>query len=387
MKNRAKKFLVVSFVGFLWLVTAQTFFNFLPAGPKLRGVTEAPPAPRWDLASFSSGTAFRGIEDWFNARIGLRNFWVRLDNHVNYALFKETALREQGTRVVAGEDDWLYEHHYIRYAVTPGAMTDAELRAAIARIRSVQDKLARRGIPFELVIGPSKVEVYPEHAPKVFFGGRRPDQVTTNFERARPLLQEYGINFYDAPARYQAWKKTMPDNLFSRAGTHWSYYSVYYVLNELRARLNPMMRRPIPELKIKQLLPNSPRMEDNDLLSLMNLLTIAPYEHPTPFPDLVPQTELKGDQLPRILWVHDSFGWMPINLLYNAKAVRPSESLYYFSLGVYDLPGITPKQRDLKKLDWEHYLKDYDAVVMVFTEIAFDYVGWGFFETLDQNLK
>ncbi len=387
MKSRSKLLLAFGFVGLLWFVGIQTFVPILPVGAKLRGVTTETPTPPWSLDALLSGATFRGVDTWFNSRVGLRNFWVRLDNHVNYALFRETAVREQGTRVVAGPGDWLYEHHYIRYSVEPGTQTEAQLRTSLARIRSVQDKLARRGIPFRLIIAPSKVEIYPEHAPAVYFAGRRPDAVTTNFERARPLFKEYGINLYDGPARYRDWKKTMPDNLFSRAGTHWSYYSVYLVLNELRAELNPHLRHPIPELKIKTLLPNSPRMEDNDLLSLMNLLRSTPYEHPTPFPELVAQTAVPTDQLPRILWVHDSFGWMPINSLYSANAVRPSESLYYFSLGVYDLPDIKLNNRDVTKIDWENYLKDYDAVVMIWTEIAFDYMGWGFFEALDQHLK
>lgn len=386
MHRKFKLTLVAVFAGLLGLVAVQVFWPFLPVGPKLRGVVQEAPPPQWNWATLRSGEAMRATETWFNEHVGVRNFWVRLDNHVNYALFHETAVRETGTRVVAGPGDWLYEHHYIGHSVKPGIMPEAEMRETLARIRSVQDKLARRGIPFLLVVAPSKVEIYPEHAPQEYFAGRRPANVTTDFERARPLFQEYGINFYDGPAHFQAWKKTMPDNLFSRAGTHWSYYAVYHVLNDLRDRLNPQLRHPIPELKIKRLLAHSPRMEDNDLLSLMNLLKITPYEHPTPFPELVEQTAIPEEQLPRILWVHDSFGWMPVNLLYSAKAARPSESLYYFNLGAYDIPAITQKERDFTQVNWETYLKDYDAVVMIFTEIAFAHKGWGFFETLDRQL-
>jgi hypothetical protein len=384
MKSRPKLILALAFVGSLWMVGLLTFLP--PLGLKLRGVTVPPPTPVWDWPGVASGETFRMSEAWFDHHVGLRNLWVRLDNQLNYSLFRETALRDEGTRVVAGPGDWLYEHHYIRYAVEPSKLREPQLREALARMRAVQDKLAARGIPFLLVVAPSKVEVYPEHAPAVHFAGRKPSEVTTSFERARPLFKEYGINLYDGPARYLQWKESLPDNLFVRSGTHWSYYSVHRVMDELRDWLNPRLRHPIPEFKLKRLRAASPRFEDTDLIGLMNLLVSAPYEHPSPFPELEAQTAVPPEELPRILWVHDSFGWMPVNLLYQANAARPSHSLYYFSLETYEIPNLKPTTPKAADIEWETYLRDYDAVVMVWTEIAFDHMGWGFFEALERSL-
>ena len=385
MKSRPQLLLILGFVGFLWLVGLDTFLPVLPGGRNLRGAITPPPRLTWDWAALRSGETFRAIDTWFNANVGLRNWWVRLDNQISYSLFGETQKRPEGTHVVAGRDDWLFEHHYITYAVKPGTMPEADMRTALARIRRVQDKLAARGLPFLLVVAPSKVETYPDKVPDVYWGGRDPAQVLTNFERARPLFAEYGINFYDGPARFQEWQQTMPDNLFTRSGTHWSYYAVQHVLRDLRDRLNPVMRHPLPEFRLQALRSRPPLGTDEDLLALMNLLIDTPYRHPSPYPEFVEQQSVPPEKLPRILWIHDSFGWALIDLLYPANAARPSESLYYFQ-NAYAIPGVVKIKRDLAKTDWETYLRDYDAVVMVWTEIAFEFMGWGFFEALDEHL-
>lgn len=385
MKSRTQPILALAFAGLLWIVGVQTFLPFLPQARPLRGVTDDPAPIQWDWPGFCSGATFRAIETWFSSNVGMHSFWVRLDNQVSYSLFGETTTHGNGTQIIAGSGDWLFERQYIDSAVKPGRTAEAKSRESLARIRRVQDKLAARGVPFLLVVAPNKAEVYPEHVPEVYWRGRDPAKVTTDFERSRSLLAEYGINFYDGPAQFREWKQTLPDNLFSRSGTHWSYYSVYRVLNDLRDRLNPVMRHPLPGLQLMALRNRDPKGTDEDLLALMNLLVDAPYRHSVPYPELMRQTEVPVEKLPRILWIHDSFGWALIDLLYPANAVSPSESLYYFK-NAYRIPGVVKTDRDLSRIDWDTYVREYDAVIMIWTEIAFDFMGWGFFEAADQNL-
>ncbi len=383
MHRTFQRRLAVCFVGFLALVAVLSVAP--PVFWKLRGVVEESPRPVFTWASLRSGAAMRATEEWFNTHIGLRTLWVRIDNQLNFSLFRETTARAGRSQVVSGPGDWLFERHYLAHTVTPGKLSEARLREILPHIRSVQDKLARRGIPLLIVFAPNKADIYPERAPQEFFAGRRPEDYTTDFERARPLLKEYGINFYDGSARFKEWKKSFPDNLYPRSGTHWSYQSVYHVANDLRTWLNPRMTRPIPELKLAQLQAGAPRQEDYDLLGLLNLVTAAPYEHPTPFPEMVPQTAVPTEQLPRLLWIYDSFGWMPIKLLYSANALRPAQSFYYFS-STYDLPAVTLNPLQPKTQQWETKLKDYDAVVFVLADIAVEFIGWDFFELLDRQL-
>jgi hypothetical protein len=376
--------LVTLFTGTLAAVGLQVVWPFLPPGEKLHGVSAEPPPVKWDWTEFKQGNVAREIEAWYNVRVGLRNFWVELDNQISYTFFGEVNPRAEGSRVIGGEHDWLFEYQYIETAVSMSPYAD-KVPAVVAHLKSLQEKLARRGIPLLVVVAPSKVEVYPEHVPAAYFGGRNPAGYATDFELARPLMQAAGINFYDGPARFAAWKAAGERNLFARAGTHWSHQASLRVLAEIRDRLNPVMRHPLPELVVSSSPVGPPRETDRDLLDLTNLLVSTPYEHPLPYPVLKPQHAIANADLPRILWVHDSFGWVLIDQLYAGHAMQPSESLYYFATRSR-IPGAVKIDTDLKKIDWETYLKSYDAVIIVWTEIAFDFDSWGFSETLDRAL-
>ncbi len=386
MRSLSKLGLALAFGGFLALVGVQVVWPFIPTGGKLKGAVEPAPAPVWGWASVRTGATFRAFETWYDERAGLRNFWVRLDNEVTYLCFDEATPHKTGTQVVIGEHDWLFERQYVDHAVSPGQNRTAQVEQAVRHMRSVQDKLARRGIPFLLIIAPSKVEVYPEHVPPAYFGGRRPEEIFTNYERYKSALVAAGVNLYDGPQVFQEWKKAGQRGLFSRAGTHWSYAAALQVLQEVRARLNPLMRHPLPPFVVQKQLKEPAQLTDADLISLLNLLDDFPFNHDQPYPVLAPQQSVPVDQLPDILWVHDSFGWPLIELVYNANAARPTESLYYFE-GLYRIPGGIRSDTDLRTLDWEKFMAKHDAVVMVWTEIAFEYLGWGFFETVDEHLK
>ena len=245
----------MAFIGF---VSLDSFLPLPPLFPQLKGAVEPPPAPKWDWASLRSGATTGAIATWFEARVGLRSFWVRLDNQINYSLFGEITKRGEGSRLINGAGDWIYEAQYLDYAITPGTMAEQEQRNRITRLRRVQDKLARRGIPLLLVIAPSKVEIYPEHIPAKLFKGRSPALTTTNFENAQQLLREAGINFINGPELYRRWKREGAADLFARSGTHWSYHSATRIWEEIRAVLNPRMRHPIPEIKIPPTAPASP---------------------------------------------------------------------------------------------------------------------------------
>lgn len=394
--RRAQLAIIVAFAAFLAVGALGLVVRVPDLLPSLGGVEAPPPPVNWSFEKFRLGplepqSPQHTLEAHANARFGWRNFLVRLDHQVSWSLFLETHPlpvvngQKVGTRVIYGHHEWLFEEHYIQHAVTPAAPADEELRGKVARIKRVQDKLARRGIPFLLVVAPSKAEVYPEKVPLHIWNGRDPANVTTKFERARPFFNEAAVHWIDGPALYSRWKSAGKRNLFARSGTHWSYISAVDVLAEIRAQLNPAMRRPMPALPVvgEDLL--APQMNDRDILDLANLLVSAPYEHSVPFPRIEVQHETAPDQLPRILWVHDSFGWPLIELVYRGKVAAPSESYYYFETPKH-IPGGANLAQTAASTNWPEYLAQKDAVIVVWTEIATDFWGWGFFEALDQAL-
>lgn len=385
MTRRAPVLLSSVFVLWLWLIGMHSFLPALQIGSSLRGVAEKPAPPAWTLTGLLDGSVFRAMEEWFSGHVGLHNLWVRLDNQVSYTLFRESPVRESGTRVVVGPDDWLFEHAYITAAITPSPHSTAQLAEMAALIRRVQEKLTRRGPRLLLVVAPSKVELYPEHVPAMHFTGRDPAKIKTTYELLRPHLLAAGVEFFDGPARFAAWKAEGQEHLFARTGTHWSYFAIYHTALELRTLLNPRLHRQIPELDLVSLDYRAPQRTDTDLHRLLNLLLPPFHETDQPFPKLAAQSTTPAENLPRFLWVNDSFGLGLIDTLYHANAMQPTDCLYYFQ-NIYELPGFDKSDREIAALDWKTYIHEFDAIIVVLTEVAFDAGGWGFFDTLDAAL-
>jgi hypothetical protein len=384
--NRRLKIALLAAVAVFWgLVVADTFLPLPRVLPRLKGETTPPAPPEWTLAALRSGATVHALSAWIDANIGLRSFWVRLDNQIDYSLFHQTAQRGDGTRLVLAPGDWLYERQYIEFATQKSILSPEECARRVERMRRVEAKLARRGIPLLYVVAPSKASVYPEHIPAESFREKKPEQVVTSWELGRSYLPNSGISYIDGPALYERWKREGVPDLFARSGTHWSYVSAIRVWDEIRASLNPRLSHPIPPLRFAPLQSSRPQNNDRDLLDLANLLVSWPYEHPLPKPTMIPQKEIKAADLPRILWIHDSFGWVLIEELYESNSARPSNSLYYFATEM-KIPGGVPTDRKIATIDWPSYLRDYDAIVLVWTEIAYEFDSCGFFEALDKAL-
>jgi len=384
--NRRSKIALLTTVAVFWaLVVADTFLPLPRFLSSLKGATTPPPPPEWNLTALRSGATVRALTSWVDAHIGLRSFWIRLDNQIDYSFFHQTPQRGDGTRLVLGSGNWLYERQYVEYATNKSILSPEECARRTERMRRVEAKLARRGIPLLYVIAPSKASVYPEHIPAEFYREKKPDQIVTSWELGRNYLPDSGVSYIDGPALYAKWKKDGVPDLFARSGTHWSYVSALKIWDEIRASLNPRLARPIPPLKTAPLITGHPEGNDRDLLDLANLLVSRPYEHDLPKPRMILQKDVPADQLPRILWIHDSFGWVLIEELYESNSARPSNSLYYFATEM-KIPGGVATDRKIKDIDWPTYLRDYDAIVLVWTEIAFEFDSCGFFEALDKAL-
>jgi hypothetical protein len=386
MQPRVQRSLIVGFLLLLWAVGLQTVTHVIPIPEQLYGATVEPQPARWSWAELRSGGLFRSLDDGFNANLGFRRFWAGLNNQLNYTVFGEATPNPKGTEIIVGDDDWLFEAVYIEEAVKLRLWNDDWFRGYLETLQSVQAKLKRRGITFLLLVAPSKVDVYPEHVPPAYFTLRRPSEVKTVYEHARPLLESAGIAWYDSRSHFAGWKAAGQPDLFARSGSHWSYLSALEVLREVRERLNRSLRRPIPELRLRAAPVGPPRYSDRDLLKLLNLLVSSPYSHDLPYTEMEHQAAVPPGDLPRILFVHDSFGLNLFKILYSANAIQPADSFYYFKTRVH-WPEETRTPFSPDGVDWEKFLQSYDAVVVVCSEVTFDAKAWGFLEALDQNLK
>jgi hypothetical protein len=146
-------------------------------------------------------------------------------------------------RVLLGPDDWL------DFKDSPRMLLDAQrvfrfapadLAAVVEALRRNRDHLADLGIPYLVVICPSKATIYPERLP----GWLRPTSGPSGREQLLPALAAAGIEVLDLTgtcraAREPAWRDAvrealrrrdpaaaadpaLPLDAFQRTDTHWS---------------------------------------------------------------------------------------------------------------------------------------------------------------------
>jgi hypothetical protein len=315
----------------------------------------------------------------------LRSFWIRLDNQIGYSLFSELPQKSGGTKVIMGPDNWFYEAHYNDWALKECTVTPAELQERAATARRAQDKLAAIGLPLVVVVAPVKVSLYPEHLPDGTLHGRDLRTVSTLSKQQLPLLRQAGVSLVDGTDLLRRWKSDGIPDLFAPSGTHWSYLACERVWREIHNELAPRMRRPLPPTKAISINPGRPAGSDRDLIEFANFLWDDELEHPVFRPEMHVQHETKTSDLPRLLWVNDSFGWPLIELLYESKAAQPSDSLYYYA-NRYALPEIKPAGPIPPTTELAKYLAGFDAVIVVCSEAALDFDFWGFFKQVDSAL-
>lgn len=350
----------------------------IPPDAPLAGVENAAARPPLGLAAWWDGTLQAGSDAWLSQNLGLRGFWVRTANQINYTLFRELP-RRSGTQVLMGRDGFLYEKAYVDTYNAKGRHHKAEMKNISASTRRLQDRLARDGIAFLLVIAPSKAEIYPEHLPAEADTAGRPAR-RSNYQNMIVYLQRDGVNVVDAHDLFQQWKKAPgAPLLFSKGGTHWNQYGAARVVEILLARLRELTGKDLPSIRVTGAVTNRTIVDaDNDLGELVNLWSARPLAGPQIHPVV---EKIPGTHLPDLLVVGDSFvftltGWMDREQLYRRR-----DTYYYFNRR-FAYPEALDAPLDRRQLDLLREVQGRDAVVVEVGEYWLPRIGFGFVREL-----
>jgi len=375
-----KKFLHMSavlFVCALSLPLFQMVTHFPPDYP-LTGVETSATRPAASLSAWWDGTLQTEFDSWLNQRIGLRGLLVRTANQINYTLFRELPQRK-GTQVLLGQNGFLYEKVYVDAYNQEGERPDDELRHVSMSTRRLQDRLAKDGIAFLLVIAPSKAEIYPEFLPDSADVEGRPDR-QTHYERMIGILKEDGVNLVDAHDLFLQWKEEPGTPLlYTKGGTHWNQYGAARIISRMTEKLKDLTGKDIPVMQVVGAVTNRTIVDsDNDLAELVNLWSGRPLAGPQIHP--VMETT-PGTHLPDLLFVGDSFVFTLTNQMDGEDLYRKRDTYYYYNRH-YFYPVAPNLPLDKRQLDLLKELQGRDAVIVEVGEYWLPRIGFGFVKDL-----
>ena len=156
------------------------------------------------------GDAF---ERWFSKSFAFRGKTVDA-----FSTLKERALGTGNSQVVVGREDFLFFGETIDGYTGENRMTDDEIDAAAAALRTLQDYTEAHGAHFLFVAAPNKNTVYPEMMPDHIV---RSDEAT-ELDRLIEKLAENGTACLDLRGILAAEKETAL--LYHKRDTHWNAY-------------------------------------------------------------------------------------------------------------------------------------------------------------------
>ena len=364
-------------------------FFFLPAidmcvrGPnaqgrtRLIGVETTAALPSLDLASFASGELQRGLDAWFAANQGLRSFFVRSDNQINFTLLGESS-SSYGSRILVGAENTLFEEYYVR-AYRGGVRHAAGRYAAVAkRLRRAQDRLAEQGKRMLVLISPAKPFVYPERLGRWAPTGDSPP--TTDYDLFLPMLRAEGVRVFDAAAFLREQKATSPHPLFAKAGSHWSHYGACLVAAELTRRVGEELGRPVATIDCNRVhMRRKPRTFDVDLGALMNMWSKRAFYESLAYPIVEPAAAEAGVTRPRMLMIGSSFIWVMAEYLSSAEVFEPLSFLYYYN-SKHDYAAGRHSKVAWRRQRWTDEVAPYDIVLLERSQAALLGIGDGFVE-------
>ena len=364
----------------------QRVNRLFPESP-LWGSEPPPPRPVLSVTNWFNGSFSPASERYMAYKIGFRGHGVKLQNQINYSLFRR-ATGTKGTPITLGREGWIYETEYVKRYVSRAGMHAADRARFVADVKALQQALQKRGILFALVIAPSKAEIIPDYLPAAIIAEREARQAPNAYELLIKPLQKSGIRVIDGHAYFKELHEQGVPDLFPRGGTHWSYAGCFRFARHLIEQLQPALPDALrlPELSEGPRLPA--QGTDRDLASILNLFVCDARDDLLPYPDMVGEP-LPMAQRPDILLVGDSFVFTLCDALNRARVARQTDLLYYFRR-IYNYPTEDVERYLLNhvsyagpvlhpnEFDWERYLMNRELVLLEINEIMLPDGGGGF---------
>jgi alginate O-acetyltransferase complex protein AlgJ len=306
------------------------------------------------------------IAAWFNHTFFLRKPFILLNNQVYYDCFKTSYML--GRTVVIGKQRSLYEEYYIRdyCGLTKPLETDS-METLVREMCEVQSALKKRGVPFVVLITPSKPSVYPEYIPDAYV--RAGIKIPRNYDVLVALLERSRVQYIDGRKLTLKAKRENDAPVFCAGSTHWNSLGVLPALDSLLAGIGALGNCPRAALYIESMtIDKNPAGTDADLARGLHLL-FPPLRYSAPHPVIRADTSgrrCKGS----LVVVGGSFCVMMLDML-EKNAVFDSIDFYYYfrtALRTWPRDGKRESAYSVDSIQWDRDFFNKDAVVLEINE-------------------
>lgn len=359
----------------------QSVFHFIPE-VKLGGESLAAYRPIFNLNSWLDGNLQKYIESLLDKNIGLRGYFIRTDNQINYWLFGQI-YQKTDEDIVVGKNHYLFEQKYIDSYIGIDKINLEKLNKQIELLINVQNKLEINNKLFLLVIAPNKASFFNEYIPNSQLKNTRVGDLDYNYLVLIEELEKRGVNYWDGKKFFLEEKNRSLAPLFTKSGTHWTVYGSCLVAQKVINKINSQKKENynFPQCGLLNW-SDKPLGQDADLLNLSNIWLTSNFEERLAYPKTTPVSKINNIDL---LLIGDSFSWNILKQLESGPFINSYDFAYYFNtLSSFPNKQTVPisKQND----DFLKLINSHDVIIIEVNESGVSDIGWGFLEKANEVL-
>ena len=317
---------------------------------------------------------FKQINDGYDSE-KLSSIEFSFSNFINgdYQEFIENKLQNKPFSIEL-KNDYIFGEYLTKAYFGDDYYGDSIIKEQVRKAKFVQEKLKEYKIELLFLLAPGKCSIYPEKLPSYILKTKKK---TSNYLTYSRELENQNLNFIDFIKYFKAIKSITKYPLFSKYGSHWSYYAECIVIDTTITRLERLMNVDLPnilydDIKVK----DTSLYRDGDVLMKMHME--IPKGNLLAYPQNI-KYEYGNDTKPqKILGIGDSYfrGFFYLNAMKNA--FDNSQQWYYNNSIIPE----NPKNKEVWELDLKEEILKVKAIVIVCNEANLKNLGNGFIDNV-----
>jgi hypothetical protein len=375
-----KKFLAYIFAIALLIPTLQ--FLFKPISPvSLFRVEINRKRPTFDWQQFLDGAFQQNLERWLVQNSGFFGRFTKLNNTINYHLFKVGSSNYKDDTLV-GRDYALFDRIYINDLNGKYISSTDNIQAEVRILAKLQNYLESKGKTFLLVIHPNKAVSNPDWI-SFDFKSLAPEK--RYIDRIQPWLDQYGIKYLKVGDQLKPGTQ-----YYVKSGAHFNDLGKCLSAKLVSERLANNSKFDWPKFDCNITGEQAPYEEDLDLANLLNTWNVSRSIEPVPTLDL--KIHSTTDNKISIAFYGTSYLFGMLSIFDRVKAFDTVDFMFYSATHYYSRNKKGPKPKYGKKsfqasLQSLKFLERHDIVVLESTEARLHQLGFGLLEKLKSELQ
>ncbi len=306
---------------------------------------------------------------YLEQHIGLRPFFVRLNNQLAFSLFRIA----QASYVEIGKNNYLFEEYYI-FAYLGRDFRGKEVwDEKVEKLKFISEKLKEKNTDIIVFLAPGKATFFPEYIPEKYDPDRKE---LSNYTYLLEKIINNDIYCIDFNRYFIQMKDTSSYALYPKTGIHWSSYGETLALDSLIGYMESLKQIRMVDFGYSEVeVTKDLQTPDNDIAEGMNLLFDISY-YAMPYPKLYFHED-SATYKPVVITITDSYYWNLHGRGITQRIYGEDNFWYYFKSAHGDkyIEG-----QMVQDLNVKEEIESADFIVLLATEGTLNKFPYGFVE-------